>query len=244
MAKKGLDAYDNYYVIKEVLHYMPNLKLVIMPIGYINVGSKEEVSSLYSERSCYYHKYMNIDYDGHVPIKYRFEFVDPDRARAKVMSYYLRHVDIVGCDSLGRRNTHNLMQRQHELGFEQNIKNYTCSQHDNFTIKEEAYLLKTIELLLENSIQILFVSPPYYWECFDGINYDQKKYLMLYLNQLQSKYSINYLNLEDDTTFVYDDFFDESHLTEFGAEKFTKKLSDYIGESIFKDSIRIVLNGQ
>ena len=38
----------------------------------------------------------------------------------------------------------------------------------------------------------------------------------------------DYLNIESDTSYIYDDFFNETHLSEIGAEKFTTRLSNYI----------------
>ena len=39
---------------------------------------------------------------------------------------------------------------------------------------------------------------------------------------------VHYLNIESDTSYIYDDFFNETHLSEIGAEKFTTRLNNYI----------------
>ena len=49
----------------------------------------------------------------------------------------------------------------------------------------------------------------------------------LYWFVFSANYSIKYMNMENDTSFVSDDFFDETHLSELGAEKFTKKLNNF-----------------
>ena len=77
---------DNYYLLCELLQDMPNLKVVIMPIGYLNVDIKKSDINL-TDRSCYYYKYMNIDYDGRVPLRYRLECFDPNRAGSKIIQY-------------------------------------------------------------------------------------------------------------------------------------------------------------
>ena len=47
--------------------------------------------------------------------------------------------------------------------------------------------------------------------------------------KLCKKYpSVHYLNMESDTSYIYDDFFNETHLSEIGAEKFTMRLNNYI----------------
>ena len=60
------------------------------------------------------------------------------------------------------------------------------------------------------------------------------------MKKLCKKYpSIHYLNLESDTSYVYDDFFNETHLSEIGAEKFTRRLSDYVKEFISEQNEKI-----
>ncbi len=226
---------DNYYLLCELLHDMPNLKVVIMPIGYLNVDITRNDSSL-TDRSCYYHKYMNIDYDGRVPLRYRLECYDPMRAGSKIVQHYLRHSDIVGCDMMGRRNTHYLRDRKHKLGYENILEGYTRKENDysKFCLGAEYYLVCAFKMLMERNITIVLVSPPYYWNCgFKRVNEGQRRFLSEYMIKLCKKYpSIHYLNLESDTSYVYDDFFNETHLSEIGAEKFTRRLSDYVKEFI------------
>lgn len=221
---------DNYYILCELLPYMPNLKVVIMPIGYVNVGVIDGDSSL-TDRCCYYHKYMNMDYDGRVPLKYRFECFDVSRAIDKVVHYYLKHTDIVGCDSMGRRNSHYLRNRKLALGSERIIDHdYTRIGYDysKLCLKDESYLMQTFNMLMKKEIEIVLVSPPYYWNCSYNINMEQKKFFRNYMAQLCKDYPVRYIDLESDTTFVYDDFFNETHLSELGAEKLTRILNEKI----------------
>ncbi len=220
---------DNYYLLRELLPSMPSLKMVIMPIGYMDVGIVGYDSSL-TDRCCYYHKYMNIDYDGHIPLKYRLECLDPLRACDKVYSYYHKHQDIVGCDSLGQRNTHYLCNRAHPLGYENVLDGCTLESHDRnqFCIKDEYYLMMTIKLLAEKKISLVLVSPPYYWDCFNKKNEEQQQFLQDYTVNLQLHHPVYYFNFQEDTLYTDDDFYNETHLSEFGAEKFTKALNDSI----------------
>lgn len=217
---------DDYYILKELLPYMPNLQLVIIPIGYMNVSTKTNSDVVFNDRSIFYYEYMNVNYDGKLPLKYKYEICSPQRAISKVISYYLKKEDIIGCDSMGMRSTHHLKNRVNELGFGHLDLHYAKNIHSNFHLSGEDYLLKIIEFVHKNNVKIILVSPPYYWKCFSTINYAQKEYIEKYTNNLCAKYSIKYLNMENDTSFVNDDFFDETHLSELGAEKFTKKLND------------------
>ena len=226
---------DNYYLFRELLPYMPNLKLVIIPVGYLNVGviNSNKKKMILSDRSCYYHKYMNLDYDGHVPIRYLFESFDPLRAAKKVYEYYIKHSDIVGCDSMGRRSTHYLRDRKHELGYENILEAYTRKEcaYNKLCLDDENFLHKTIEMLWEKNISIVMVSPPYYWDCgFKNINEEQRRFTKKYMDDLCKKYPIFYFDYESDSTFTYDDFFNETHLSEIGAKKFTEMLNKDINQ--------------
>lgn len=221
---------EDYYLLKELLQYMPNLKFVILPIGYMNV--KENNEAQFTERSTFYHEYMHINYDGRIPLKYRFECFNPQRAFDKIVSYYIRHIDIVGCDSVGRRSTHSLKNREHELGINSVLDDYTLKIHDKNKMRLEAseYLENIAALLQSKNIKLILVSPPHYWTGYNDVNIEQKSFLQEYIRTLSSKFHFEYINLEDDIRFKDEDYYNETHLSEFGAEKFTKILND----SIFK----------
>ena len=220
---------DNYYLLRELLQYMPNLKMVIIPVGYttvrvINNPKKEEIS----RRRCYYHKYMNLDYDGHVPLGYLFECFEPKEASMKVYSYYIKHEDIVRCDSMGRHSVHYSRDKKQEFGFGKMLESYTQKESDyhKLCIDDEDFLLKTLEMLCEKNISIVMVSPPYYWDCgFKNINEQQRCFVKRYMDDLCSRYPISYFDHESDSTFTYDDFLNETHLSEIGAKKFTEMLN-------------------
>lgn len=218
---------DNYYILKELLPSMPKLQVVIMPIGYLNVGVKG-TNDVLSERSCYYHKYMNLNYDGKLPLKDRFECFDVKRACKKIYLYYFRDGDIVGCDSLGRRSTQYLHNRKHELGYDLLFETYTLASNTGYRIKDENYLIEITKMLQERHIRLILVSPPYYWSCFKGENKAQQAFLKDYIQSFCKKYSVEHIDMEHDNTFEYDDFFNESHLSEYGAEKFTQKINEYL----------------
>lgn len=239
LCNSAQDYTDDYYLFRELLPYMPKLRVVIMPIGYDDVTTITNDSNLsLSDRSCYYHKYMNLDYDGQVPVKYRFECLDPLRASKKIFKYYILNSDIVGCDSLGRRSTHYLRNKKHKLGYEKFIERYTLKEFDykKLRLNKEKHLLLIIDMLKKKNISLLLVSPPFYWNCgFSDINVVQMRFIKDYIANLCKKYSVQYINMDNmdkDTTFTYDDFYDEAHLSELGAEKFTSVLNNCIFDSL------------
>lgn len=219
---------EDYYLLCELLPSMPNLKLVILPIGYVNV--KESDSDGFNERSTFYYEYMNIDYGNTIPIYNRYECLYPKRAFEKLTSYYLHHIDIIGCDSTGRRSTHNLKDRHQKQVHPNMLPVYTLGVHEKskMYIWEEDYLIKIGSLLQSRGIRLVLVSPPHYWSCFNDINKEQKQFLQEELNSYKLRFPFQYINMEEDESFVDKDFYDDAHLSEIGAEKFTKMLNDSI----------------
>lgn len=219
---------DNYYLLQELLPYMPHLKMVIMPIGYMNVGVGRFVSG-FTDRSGYYHKYMNIDYGGKLPLKYAFESFRPSMALQKVYLYYFKHGNMVGCDSLGRRSFNLLRNRIHPLGYEKLMQRYSQNAHENFCLKDETFIIRIINMLSKRNISVVLVSPPYHRICFDKYNKDQMQFFKSYMQDFCRRYPVRYIDLETDTTFTDDDFFNETHVSELGAEKLTQRLNKELG---------------
>ena len=125
---------ENYYILEELLPHMPNLKTVIMPIGYTDVLS-EKREWWFEDRSCFYREYMNLWFDGHLPVCYWFECFNPTQAVDKLRAYYINHEDIVKCDSLGmqqlKRHKGKLNKDNHHLSFGESEEIYICFRFGN-----------------------------------------------------------------------------------------------------------------
>lgn len=208
--------------------------MVIMPIGYIDVVAEEEEWQ-FTRFSCYYHEYMNVNYDGHLPLKHWYECFYPHRAYEKALSYYIRHKNIVKCDSLGREKYRNLKDRKEPIGANDHefFREYTAPEENHYYINGNGHLIKNLKMLKEKGIDVVLVSPPHYWADFQP-NKKQVEFLHQYIASLQQTYSIRYIDMQFDKDFVEDDYYNETHLSEFGAEKFTKKLD----KMLFTESIR------
>lgn len=72
-------------------------------------------------------------------------------------------------------------------------------------------------------IEVVLVSPPHYWADFKP-NKKQIDFLYHYISSLQHQYPFHYIDMQFDKDFVDHDYYNETHLSEFGAEIFTKKL--------------------
>ena len=221
---------ENYYLLEELLPYMPNLKTVIMAIGYTDVLS-EEREWWFEERSVFYREYMNLWFDGHLPVSYWFECFNPAQAIDKARTYYLNHEDIVKCDSLGMQH---LKRHKGKLNSDNHhhLRTYTCPpESEHYYIRSEAHLIKLIEMLDKRGVELVLVSPPHHWGDFQ-YNEEQMKFLNEYTSQLTEEYHVRYFNMHFDEDFNEDDFHNEAHLCEEGAVKFTRKLHQLIDGNV------------
>lgn len=219
---------EDYYLLEKLLPYMPNLEIVILPIGYMSVGREEE----FTQKSCFYHEYMDIDYDGKLPLQYRFECLSVRSTIKKILLYYIKHDDVVRCDSLGW-SPQIIEKREKPLGVNNLIDTYTISEDAPLFLAGEQYFVKIIDSLEQNNIKTVLVSAPYYWTGYEKKNDKQEKWAINYIQNLcKERPHLIWINMESDPMFIESDFFDESHLTVEGAEKFTKKLSEEICKSI------------
>lgn len=221
---------DDYYILKELLDDMPNLKVVIMPIGYSDVSLSSSKFDI-SERGSYYHEYMNIDYDGQLPLKYRYECINIPKSCKKIYDYYVLHEDIVGCDSLGRRNKYKLENRTWKLEDNKVIsKYYSLKDTSGFVIRGEQFLKKIVDMLSDRHVRLVLVSTPYYHNSLKELNIFQQGFADNSISSFSQKYKVLYLNYQYSEDFNENDFFDEAHLSERGARKFSKMLLRQISD--------------
>ena len=219
---------DDFYILRELMDDMPNLKVVILPIGYSDVSLANQKFEI-SERGTYYHEYMNVDYDGQLPLKYRYEGLNIPKACSKIYNYYFEHEDIVGCDSLGKRNKYKLEDRTWKLDDNKVIsKYYSLKGCSGFIIRGEEFLDKIAILLKGKGITLVLVSPPYYHKSLKDLNKNQQAFVETYINAFSSKHHALFFDFQSSTGFTEVDFYDEAHLSEFGAKKLTKMIFDKI----------------
>lgn len=232
MGNSSQEFIDDYYVLRELLDDMPNLKVVILPIGYSDVSMANQKFEI-SERGTYYHEYMNVDYDGQLPLKYRYEGLNIPKAFSKICKYFFKHEDIVGCDSLGKRNKYKLEDRTWKLEDNKVIsKFYSLKGSSGFVIRGEEFLEKIVVMLRERHIRIVLVSTPYYRESLRDINVSQQLFSDAFILSFSKRNNIQYLNYQSSGYFTEDDFYDEAHLSEIGAIKFSEMLLRSISDSL------------
>ena len=86
------------------------------------------------------------------------------------------------------------------------------------------YLEGIVRYCYQHDVRIVLVSTPQtkeYNKCLDS---RQIAHTHSLVDKLQKQYAVEYYDYREDYRFTDDDFYDQSHLSEVGAEKFTKLL--------------------
>jgi len=86
--------------------------------------------------------------------------------------------------------------------------------------------MRNIALFCQNKgIRLILVTTPAWHDYYDKL--DQEQLLKMYelTHKLQKEFNLPYLDYLKSPLFGEDDFFDADHLSDVGAEKFTKILN-------------------
>lgn len=234
-----------YYDAKLGEKYIPqmkNLKYVIWSVGYnqqftnYNYVCLKQNSTydlwynLKSTYRCMYLKYDGIPYrKGILPYYYWSEILHSKldwigRLRGKEDNLPIETNQNRGFKGLNNRNN-KWKELQLPLIIDYNNPNILKAYNENLNAA-----LQLAKVCKENNVQLIIVTPPCYKTFLDqttpkGLD-DLKQYIIDIKNQYPDVIYFNYLK---DSRFSEEDFFNSSHLSEKGANKWTKILySDLI----------------
>ena len=201
-------------------------------MGPTTVGLKTTIEL--TNRVTFYHKYMQLDYDSYINWFELFEVGNFERAINKMMKYYLLNRDIVGCDSLGQRSTHNLINRRENWFNDNYIEGHTSikSEEGKFYIKEIEFLNEVVEYYSNKDVKVILVSTPVSKYYRNDMSSEQRDFFIAEAEKISDLHNVFYLNYYKDNQFTDLDYYDSCHLNELGAEKLTQKIYNFINKEI------------
>lgn len=219
-------------LMKRYIPQMRNLKLVVFPIGYefqyLNFNhyclKKNETSDLCwglnSTYRCIYMKYDHIPYD----TKSYFYWSEILNSKLDHWRRFIGSTADLPKETDFYRGWHPLTDKnkewaQQQLPIEVNIG----------TIEAEAALTESVVCLNEiaevcqrYNIHLLLVTFPCYKTFQEHTTEAGMKRMFAYVESVKQKYpNIFYKNYMDDKRFIADDFYNSSHLSANGANKFS-----------------------
>ena len=202
------------------------LKRVILPISYFTLFSPGLEFGGGAYRCRYYRMYMDCDLYPTYSFTYNFEIAEPKSALFKMKKYLL---GISGADWFCDEYGNDAFNGGKDVAWNPNGKEdiYTAETWDN--VQNNCRLLEEIlQFCNDRNINIVLITTPC-WHTYCTA-FDERQLTEMYriIHELQRKYDFPYVNYLQDERFTVDDFYNASHLSELGEEKFTKILEEDI----------------
>ena len=218
--------YDRF-LYKKYAADCDSLEYIIFPISYFSLRSNLEKSQEWW-RIKGYCIYMGCDYHGINPI-YNLEITTKNKL-LHIKDAFFKQLDYRTCDTLGFCTNYN---KEHRAQDWQSTGLTACVRHSKGNKDNIEANLQDLEWIIQDcqtrNIKVILLTTPTFHTYYDVLNQDQVIEREEICNNLVEKYSnVTFLNWLKHEQFNEDDFFDADHLNEYGAEKLTKMLDQYI----------------
>ncbi len=218
--------YDND-LLKQYVPLLTNLETVIIPLDYFcfcfgretdnprNILRQIDLTRTYK---CMYYKYMNVKAD----YWYWPELIN---SKMQLIPRFLKTSEqLRGCDSLGysRQKLSNRMSKWELSALPPLID--THLPHDEEMAKNLFDTYSSMaSITMSKGVRLILISTPMYQTCQEDMNKDVLVEMKSFATKLKKRYpNVEYYDYTFDARFSEDDFIDASHLSEFGAAKFSK----------------------
>ncbi len=203
-----------------------NLKTVICPISFYSWFGRGLEYGTESYRCRYYKIYMDCDLYPDISL-YNLELSDFRTAKGKIAKLLFPNTD-PGYDEYGWGNTYKLSKKKMDkwndgTEAEAAVKRHTAKSWDyidqNYLrMKELAGFCKS------HNIQLVLITTPCWPSYYDNLNSEQLTKMYELTHKFVQENNLPYFDYLKDPRFKADDFYDNNHLSDVGAIKFTKIL--------------------
>ena len=222
---------QDLYLLEHWSKQYTKLKIVILPISFSSWFGHGLENGSESYRCRYYKIYMGCDLYPDFSL-YNLEISDMRTAKGKIPAIFKNDYDF-GCDQYGWGTVYKLIDKDYEAwysGIEADaaVKRHTVDDWD--AVSHNISLIKEMaDFCKQRGIQLVLITTPCWESYYAKLNPKQLNKMYELTAELQQEYNIPYYDYLTDDRFVADDFFDSNHLSDVGAEKFTKILKADIG---------------
>lgn len=204
-----------------------SLEYVVLPISYSSFRSNLDKSKEWW-RIKGYCIYMGCDYYGVNP-KYNLEITSKEK-KSQLKDAFLQQLNYRTCDTLGFCTNYKKEYRAQDW---QSTGLTACTRHSKGKKENIKTNLQYLEWIIQDcqkrNINVILLTTPTFHTYYDVLNQDQVIEREEICNSLVQKYNhVIFLDLLKHEQFDEDDFFDADHLNEYGAEKLTKMLDEFI----------------
>ncbi len=224
--------YDNA-LIKQYIPAIKNLKAVIMPLDYqyFYLGRETDNPKIHIQPidlkrtyKCMHYKYMDVKADF---------WYWPEILNSKIKfiaRYFYTPEQARGCDSLGYIKLKLSGRRSNwDLGaLPKLIDSKRPIDKEKYDSLNNAYS-SMAKVTLNKNVRFILVSTPLYKTYHQDMNKDVIQEVHDFAAKLEKEFpNVEYYDFSFDNRFVPEDFNDASHMSEFGAAKFSKIMKGII----------------
>ena len=172
-------------------------------------------------------------------LKYHYEILSNrlNTIVRRLVYYYVLNKPGILCSEYGWGTNYNSTNAKdlHETGItaaKRHTRDNTNSEKYQNIFKENIVILNKIATWCNTrNLEILLITPPAYETYRRNLDKEQLDIMVNTAESIASEYdNCVYFNFISDTNFIDHDFFDADHLSEIGAEKFSKKINTILND--------------
>lgn len=224
--------YD-YELLRLYIDKMPHLRCVVLPVSLFSLYDVD-----FDKQGAFLRKYYQLYYGIRLtydPLTW-LEVGDMPIALTKIKEYYVMHTDMVQLTPYGQSKAYFLANKSPEDWEHTRQKAEGHRRNGSIDPRAVVYLNKIAELCQQHGVELVLVSTPTrpgYRQMANAAQIDQ---IRSTLSSLTNKYTCaRYFDMSADERFEDCDdlFFDADHLTDLGAQKFSRILADTMALSAF-----------
>lgn len=206
------------------------LETVICPISFSSWFGRGLEYGSESYRCRYYKIYMDCDLYPDLSL-YNLELSDFRTAKGKIAKLFSSNED-PGYDEYGWGNTYKLSKKNINkwndgTEAEAAVKRHTAKSWEYIDMKY-AQMKELADFCKSRNIKLVLITTPCWSSYYDNLNKEQLAKMYELTNRFKNEFDVPYFDYLKDSRFEADDFYDSNHLSEIGAEKFTKILDNDI----------------
>lgn len=217
--------YQDYKVLSKYLPKCKLVKMVIIPISYFSLQTELSLTPE-AWRCAYYSIYMGVE-------------ADPSASMFDLRNYSalllwdgplgiikrLRNIDKINMNEYGYQpppeQKLNIYQIINNKKGKDRVVSYESVMHDNLVNHNVSSLNRIVNELKKRNIKIIFVTTPAYKTFYSNVNKQKYDIMQNTVTDIAKNCGGKYFNYFKDDRFELKHFWDNDHLNEEGAKKFS-----------------------
>lgn len=218
--------YD-YYLLNQYIEQCTKLESIIIPVSYFSL-----FSSRFEDREEWWYAinykiYMDCNIHSDFS-RYNFELAHPSVYRGKMISIFSPSTTL-GFTDYGMGTTYSIDKKLNTWEDSEAAISRHTAKNLSLMDKNLDWLHKIIEVCKEKEITLTLITTPTWHTYYNNINKIQLSKTFEIIDSIQKEHPfVKYYNFLSDNRFVADDFYDCDHLSNIGADKFSKILNELL----------------